>query len=468
MEELLKDLDAWWDAFESKEETAQLVFLEETINHTLPENFSEAAGFGDTLLQVIGNIYEKRREFEKIINFLETLQVQQPQLFKEECKYFGYYVFNYHFFQGNQEKLQPILNFWLQNIDEDIDMLLIHFKQLWYRGMSKEAIKLAKAAYHPIKENDGKYINAPEADFSDGIFSDRLQYYYEQSLLPEHSLDLDGFRTEIEAYDYSFKTGFDKKVIDGLDDNYEHPEKTKRFEPKNHTYTFELRLAFQKYMHGLGFHFHQSELIWEEWQKYWWENLKKEGDANHFFKLDYDALDKYLGSMKFIFEPRKYDIFQTLWGGNFVFDFLVNAEIIDSDIYYKALSIIEKMKTACHSSFIYTLWELSFVHRVWPKPEGVDETYFKAEKQLFEQTFRSTENYKETVKNKPELFEHLPVFIAPPVKKQKTPSYKSTGFDFDFFESSSTKSSPPKRKTKAVAKRRKKNKQAKKARKRRK
>lgn len=276
----------------------------------------------------------------------------------------------------------------------------------------------------------------------------------------------------MEAYDYSFQAGFNKKIIDGLGDSYEHPEKEMSFSPKNKTYTYELKLAFQKFMFKIGFHFYLSELIWLEWQEYWWKNLKKEGTANHFFRLNYDALDNFLGSMKFIFQPRKYDIVQTLWGANFVYDFLKEMDIINEEVFENALKIIEKTKLACHSTFIYTLWELSFVHRVWPKPASVTETYFKAEQQLFEHTFWSTDNYKEMVKNYPELFEELPIFIAPPVKKQRStyPSQRqSSSSESDFWgDILNDKPTPNRKKSKKVANRRKKNKQAKKARKRRK
>ena len=82
MEELLNDLNAWWDAFGTKDEIAQLAFLEETINHELPENFGDNSGFGDALLQVIGNIYEKNRAYERIISFLEDFRVKQPALYQ--------------------------------------------------------------------------------------------------------------------------------------------------------------------------------------------------------------------------------------------------------------------------------------------------------------------------------------------------------------------------------------------------
>lgn len=473
MEELLKDLDAWWNTFESKNETEQLAFLEETIKYPLPEDFNHKSGFGDTLLQVIGNIYEKRKDYEKIIDFLEALRIQQPALFQEENKYIGSYILNYHFYQDKAEKYQPVLEFWVQNPAIDIDELLKHHKQLWARGLNQEALTLAKAAYEPIKDNNEKYMGNPETEFSDAIFSDRLQYYYQQSLLPSNDLELNKLKAEMEAYDYSFQAGFDKKIIDGLGDTYEHPEKEMTFSPKNKTYTYELVLAFQKYMHRLGFHFHLSELIWQEWQNYWWKNLEKEGDANYFFRLNYDTLDNFLSSMKFIFEHRKYDIVQTLWGANFVYDFLKDMDIINEAVYEDALKIIENTKLACHSGFIHTLWELSFVHRVWPKPTSVTEAYFKAEQQLFEQTFRSTDNYKATVKNHPELFDDLPIFVAPPVKKQQLPTRSTRRqepnySDFNIFDSPSTHKSPTNKKSKKVAKRRKKNKQAKKARKRRK
>lgn len=67
---------------------------------------------------------------------------------------------------------------WLQNPAIDIDELLKHHKQLWSRGMNEAALSLAKAAYEPIKNNNEKYLGNPETEFSDAIFSDRLQYYY--------------------------------------------------------------------------------------------------------------------------------------------------------------------------------------------------------------------------------------------------------------------------------------------------
>lgn len=470
MEELLKDLDAWWDTFGAKGETGQLKFLSETIQFPLPEGFEKKSGFGDALLQTIGNSYEKNKAYEKTISFLEDFRVKQPQLFKKEGRYINSYLLNYYFYQNEPTKLKPVLDYWLQNLDTDIDELLKHHKQLWSRGLYQEALTLAKAAYEPTKNSKEQYIGSPENEFSDAIFADRLQYYYEQSLLSGNSLGINEFKAEMESYDYSFRDGFGEKVINGLNDNYEHPEKLQRFEPKNRSYTMELQLAFQKYMHGLGFHFHLSELIWREWQKYWLENLKKEGDANHFFQVNDAALDKFLSSMKFIFEPRKYDIVQTLWGGNFIYDFLKETALINEATYENALKIIEKTKTSCHTGFIFTLWELSFLHRVWPKPESVDATYFEAEAKLFDHTFRSTDNYSQTVRKHPELFEHLPLFVAPPVKKQQS-TYSSSNSNsdfFDFLEDNPRSKAPSKKKTKAVAKRRKKNKQAKKARKRRK
>ncbi|MFK7978673.1 MAG: hypothetical protein AB8G86_01710 [Saprospiraceae bacterium] len=464
MKELLKDLDIWWDAFDAKDEIAQLVFLEETIKHELPENFGKASGFGDALLQVIGNIYEKQRAYERIVTFLENLQVQQPQLFKKECPYVGNYVLNYHFYQGNKEAVQPVLDYWIENKDADIDNLLQHFKRLFARGMNQDAIALAKVVYSSIKDNNDKYLGNPETEFSSAIFSDSLQHYYEESVQSKNNLKLSELKTEMKAYDYDFLDGFDEKIINGFDDNYEHPEKSRHFNNKDKTYTLELQLAFQKYMHQLGFHFHLSELIWLEWQNYWWKNLKKEGNADQFFSVDYDNLDRFLGSMKTFFSPRKYDIIQTLWGGNFIFDFLKDKSIISEAVYTQALSIIEKTKLSCHSGFIHTLWELSFLHRIWPKPTSINDLYFTAEAKLFEHTFQSTDNYQQLTRKYPELFEDLPIFVAPPVKKQKSTYPKSDFFD----DLLNDKLAPNRKKSKTVAKRRKKNKQAKKSRKRRK
>lgn len=419
----VQDINDWYEAFENCPQEKLRAILLDTFRQDLPATFIEEGVVGEVMLDVLGEWFYEEKKYEETVDFLEEFERLQQELFRQDAQYYYSYMDDVYFYKGEKEKVLRIMDFYKNNPGQDIDYFLSFHKKLWYWGLEQETEELARAVYAPVDKTPG-YIGEPAMEFAIAVFYQSLQKAFEKP----GALNLEPVKKD--ARDFGFDMG--PEIWDILEENYSgdlNPEKmAAEFEKDRDNWTFAIEAHYLKYMCRRGFSFQGAMLIWQELRGFWFERAgKRKLTLEAFLNLPQHAFDEYLAEMTQLFFPRKFDICQTLWGAQFVYDFLREYELITEAAYSSASQAINNLKLQINKVFFQNLWQFSFLHRIWPRPDGVPEEIFQAEQKLFEETYNFQGDYTAFRNNFSALFDilpriqKLPIHQPPGSEKQKRP-----------------------------------------------
>ncbi|MBK8428678.1 MAG: hypothetical protein IPL27_23220 [Lewinellaceae bacterium] len=113
----------------------------------------------------------------------------QPLLYAGEFHYYASYILDYYFFVGQPEAAEPVIRFFREHPNQDIDSFLPVQRSVWYWLRQDWGISLATETYQPVREHGG-YIGRPEQEMALALHVSSLQSAYRHWLINE-TLHLD-------------------------------------------------------------------------------------------------------------------------------------------------------------------------------------------------------------------------------------------------------------------------------------
>lgn len=143
-------------------------------------------------------------------------------------------------------------------------------------------------------------------------------------------------------------------------------------------------ILFPKYAQSKNIRFPSSSIIYKNMINFLSKNSKKkESDPNKFFLLKQNKFDEFLGGLAGgLFSNNIHEIFCTLWGSYYLFDFLKSINLIDDNTYKNNIKIITELKSPFLDGKHQTLWIYSFVTN-WDKPDGIEKETYNNVKTVF-------------------------------------------------------------------------------------
>ena len=234
---------------------------------SLPNDWEEKTDFNGIILDWVGPLYEKEKDFRTALDFLEEYARWQPVLYAESAAYYAYYFYSYYFFTGELGKVKPQLELFLANPCDKMDETLSFHNALWYWGLHEWAVNLARHVYLPVF-NDPNIFDWVAMELALPVLHDSLQKAWE-NYLQGGQLDLSASKETAKEFGFDMTAGiwddFRRVFTAPADDEKLQEEMLHPSEKNSHI----LITQFQMYMHRRGMHFHTASMIINDLYNFW-------------------------------------------------------------------------------------------------------------------------------------------------------------------------------------------------------
>lgn len=343
-----------------------------------------------TIIDIIGEL-ETAKDFEKLIDFWKHLEQYQPQFYKEELSiYYTGTLVEYFSYQKNLEKLVVAMDYFRNDPTKDYDVFLRTTRFLVYYGYKDILKDLILAVYPKVLEDpDLEEESFPE--LTDILFNIELEnLFYSSKDVDE--IDFKPLLTIAEEYEVELEPDFFETILPKVKNRGLGEITTEESDGLKSAKTIDETLAmfkylFLDYMRQKDVPFFISSDIWDNILPYWQRKPNK-----LIFKLEKRSYEQFMNEKTGFIIDYTMDIFASVWGSVYVYEFLNALKIIKEETYRQALGIIESTKNDL-KEIRPDLWKFSFVHN-WSKPMDIAMETWEEEQKLFEDNFTHKEDYK--------------------------------------------------------------------------
>lgn len=419
--------DAWYEAYETLSGTQeQAAFLLDTLRQPLTQEDFDKSDLGGVLIDFVSECFEWEKRFEDTLDFLRQFEQLQPGLYAGEFHYYADYIFDYYCFTGRAEEAEPVIRFFRENPNADIDSFLPLQRAVWYWLKQDWGAQLAADTYRPVREHKG-YWGTPEIEMALAMHTSNLQKVYEH-WQRSGTFDPDAAKAAAADYHFSVSEAIWERYRAALSTHIDTATAASRFaREKRDDFMTELNLRFLVWMHHRGFPFYSAHLIWESLVNYWEELHPKSTAAHTYFDLDKKSFDRYVAGKKNLIFPQIEEIGATLWGAAFMYDFLGDSMLIGVAARENAQKAIAALKQDFLNGLESSVWKSAFVVKVWPKADTVPQSDFEADIARFEAGFlRVPPRVEQQESSFDQLLDSIPLF--PGLKPDKPRSFYEQAF----------------------------------------
>ena len=339
----------------------------------------------EILVDEIRETLVKDRDFRKLETFVKTLETHQPEIMDREGKYF-YHDFVEHFCAaGDFEKAEIYFEPFIKRPVNDFDMYLSAFKKLLFYQRNTILQRAIQQNYEEVRDSDQLFGNAVGL-LDHNIYLIATQEVYEKS---DQNFDIKLLEEKLKPFNFDFSEdpietynlGF---YADTPDDQY----LMNSFRKDQDALLMLLRNIFMKRMLSKGLQFTISGFLFDNSRNYWDMKSpnKKKGNWKSYFKITSKTFDDFLIGLKGSFLGENYDEMIALaWGVAYVYDFLLEAEIIDTVHYAEFQAVYKKRIAGIMGSSLASLNVNAYVMH-WPKPEVVTVKEWEAQQSIFKKS----------------------------------------------------------------------------------
>lgn len=336
--------------------------------------------YTDYILEII-ELFEANNAFDKLFEFRNIIKNFNPEVYNRCFGYIDDGLVSYYCFTDNKQGIEESL----KGFKEKPTVFFDHYNYIFEKLLLYKKTDIIKTI---IEENFDEINNSDELSFNPEYKMSccfkyiKLQEYYE-----ENKFNRKEFINVLEPYNFNFEDAlldiFENVLINNSLDLKSLLENIK---DKVYFDLLKVEIFFLKQMHSLGFPFYLSGWIFEGFEEFWLENNESNSFNKFYFETEPDKFEEFLdhrtASMVLNLDHIRYAV---LWGSSYVYDFLLNHQLISEDYYSSISNKINELK-ARHIAFdLHLLWNYDFVHH-WKRPATISNNEFKYEQKIFEKS----------------------------------------------------------------------------------
>lgn len=371
------DLKLFEKEYDKKGALALYPLIKEIFENKLTKEFSHKFDPVDIILDLLEEA-KKLNQFDKIIKIVKIIKENHPDVFKEAQQYIDDDLIDYYLFHNNKEKLEECVDNFIANPIETIDEFLINFKKLVFYSQMDLADKMIVNCFDEI-ENSDKLLLDPTADLRATKFNLVIE-----NLLADNKV-VEGHILKSKIENFGMDLNEDLLPILNLSiADFSNEDLMNKFVKDKDYFISLCTMLFPKYAQSKNIRFPISSIISQNIIHFLSKNSKKkESDPNKFFFLKQNKFDEFLGGLAGgMFSNNIHEVFCTLWGSYYFFDFLKSINLIDEKTYKSNIDVINDLKGVFLNGTNKTLWLYSFVTN-WDKPDGMEQETYNNEKIVF-------------------------------------------------------------------------------------
>jgi hypothetical protein len=401
MEDNFDKANEWFERSESFTDLEEhKAFIMETFDETsFTVNFARNAGIGDALMNIIGHL-ESQKRFDEILDLMRKIKEIRPDFYDAEYVYLNEPILYYALFTQNEalaiEFFAPFINDPIQNIDCYLPLLRLIC--LYGKGEWVEHIVLQN--YEIIKNADG-FIGAPHRDIALYLWHHVSEKEYKK-FKETGVFDMDSWLSKLAQVDFD---NFETADIQYFEDAFTKPIPDKtyleaEFQKNTGDLLRLLQTHFSKYAYdNYQIPFVSGGIIWELMTDFWFrDNTKK---AN--FNLTTKNFDKFCGQFGGFFNGYTCNIFASVWGAYYAYDFLYQIGLI-TDLQYKNALIGIRYSQDSINKFNAKLWHFGFT-KYWTKPNSMTDIEYAINVKAIDEAFAEVNDTEYKAKSFGDTFE---------------------------------------------------------------
>ncbi len=355
----------------------------EISKHVLEEEYDIV-----NILFDIESALVKLKDYDKLIDLINLLEEKQQPLYEKSMRYFRGTLIEYYCFKKNKEALSTLVDEYINDPLEDIDLLFRATRFLIFYGHSDLVEKLNRSIYRTVK--DSPEVLGGGMEIARAVLHIELQKYYEK-YLETKELNLTPLVEGLKKIDFFVEHGKEFRSILEVSLTYDYTSNLKElkttFEQDRNDFLHHLGFYFKRYMYDRGIPFLISSEVWIMVLDYLMEhNDRQKKNPIRFFAINHRTFEKYLANQGGFIMDYSVNVFAGLWGSCFVYDFLFSVELINKLKYQHFKRFYKEHTRTFLRNDNQNLWRYTFVYN-WGKPDSLLEEVWEKQKQQFKDTF---------------------------------------------------------------------------------
>ncbi|KAF3890670.1 MULTISPECIES: hypothetical protein [Nostocales] len=385
---ILTNTQQWCKNYEAASAKDKHLLMVEALENAIPPRAIEECDLGMLLVELVDEI-DSNNLISDALALIEKVQHQQPDLYAREFQYLDSLRVKYYLFSKQPELLRSCLAQFKNDPVSGIDRMMSSvIEYLRFYGATREIVDLCKSTYQPIK-NSREVLPGTEDELAGVILIDLMETVYRE-LQQGGAVDWDAFGDAAKQYVTEEPQLWIAEVRRNLTKEIEINQQfftDFKSEQKRDDNLRALSLAFSIYMAA------QKQVSFITSQRIWgsvFEFLSARelprnelGYPDRFFTFSEETLDKHIAQLiGGLLSDGQVEAAAVLWGIPYVYDFLLNKQVIGQAIHQEVIAVTSVLKPKMIEVFERYLWQLDFVHR-WLPPDSVVEADFTAEAALF-------------------------------------------------------------------------------------
>lgn len=369
--------------------------MEELADSPLPLNESWMDDFVELLVEVKGKLVANK-EYGRVVELAAMLRKGQPELYQQEFPYFEEIPIRYYLFNEQWGELDVSLEAFRKNPEVSIDLLIPIIHCLQFSLKSELAGEIAAEVY-PIIKNSPHLMGGAEIEFAETVFYNLFEDAY-KTLKSGETVDWEPLLAQLDAVGYEKK--FRDRHFQVIKETLAEAASGKRGLQAEWKADFTKNKAvlLQRLLwHFLAVMLEQKGIPFSASRHFWFATVEiayekggsskpRAGSKGGFFSFSRKDILNYVDNLVDVFLVGEVEkAIGAVWGMPYVFDFLLDAGLVDKGEYESVLKNIQSVKEEFLGSGM-ELWQYEFVH-LWKRPDSIPETEFHKEKAKFRKTF---------------------------------------------------------------------------------
>lgn len=402
---LLTDFDQWYDQFVTASPKQQYELLVDALSEPIPLEYAEEIDLIASVLDIF-DVLIHQNLMDQAIQLTTLLKEINSEIYQREFQYFDDRLIQYHLFHQDRKQVKACLTFFRANPVQSIDQLIAVLDDLKFYGATDLTVNLCRATYKAVATSSN-LIGGAEWDFGVPVIMDLFEQAYHQL---QRGQAVDWNITGSDAAEFGFENTpemrqeVEKYLTKDLQVN---ADLVKSFKLNRAFILRHLLLEFCRSMHQQKqMSFICSEAIWSAVLDFCEnrERPKKQlTQPQSYFSISQQTLDQYVGQLVGgLLSMRQAQGFAVLWGIPYVYEFLLNKQIILEETYQQASEAITALKGFLIKGFQQSLWQYNFVH-CWQPPAQVSTENFVAETEQFVKSIEQVTPLSEEPQERSEL-----------------------------------------------------------------
>lgn len=378
------DPEQWYANYEAASAQQQHQMLLDILVQPLSPELIEELDLG-MLIAMMRDELTNHNQLDQAVELIRTLQTHQPTLHQQEFAFLDNSLVEYSLYRQEPEQVRSALQFFMAHPAEDVDQTLVMLDFLKFYDATELAIELSRAAYAPTQESSNVILGT-EKEFGQVLLHDQAQQAYQQ-LQRGESVDWSAVLAEAARYGLDKKQKWVTELQHHLTTEVAGtPEFLARFKRDRAEALRAVAIAFSQYMlDHKQISFICSQAIWQAISEFL-ENRdiprKRLAQPEVYFSFAEPDLDQYITQKIGALLSLEQSIgVATLWGLPYLYDLLLQKQIISPEIHQQAIDITQSLKNTFVEGYP-KLWKFDFVHR-WQPPDCIAQADFDSEASRF-------------------------------------------------------------------------------------